>query len=183
MARNGRSVFRGREKKDQQTQQSHFALIVDLGKKQKSQYSGKKKRHTKKNVLITHPVNRKVVYLSQTRDGPVHDKKVIEEENLSCNIPNLKGITDTGFLGLTLGSLKLTMPKKNTKLNKLSESDKEQNRAISSVRVIVEHTIAGVKINRSVKDIFRNYKEEYLDLFMSIACGLHNLRVNHRQSS
>ena len=28
-------TFRGREKKDQQTQQSHFALIVDLGKKQK----------------------------------------------------------------------------------------------------------------------------------------------------
>lgn len=60
------------------------------------------------------------------------------------------------------------MPKKNTKLNKLSESDKEQNRAISSVRVIVEHAIAGVKINRSAKDVFRNYKEEYLDLFMSI---------------
>lgn len=152
-------------------------------KKQKSQYSGKKKRHTKKNVLITHPVNRKVVYLSQTRDGPVHDKKVIEEENLSCNIPNLRGITDTGFLGFILGSLRLIMPKKNTKLNKLSESDKEQNRAISSIRVIAEHAICGVKINRSTKDIFRNYKEEYIDLFMSIACGLHNLRVNSRHSS
>lgn len=152
-------------------------------KKQKDQYSGKKKCHTKKNVLIVHPANRKIIYLSQTRDGPVHDKKVIEEENLSCGVPNLKGITDTGFLGLILGSLKLTMPKKNTKLHKLSESDKEQNRVISSIRVIAEHAIAGIKINRSVKDIFRNYKEEYLDLFISVACGLHNLRVNHRHCS
>ena len=149
--------------------------------KQKSEYSGKKKRHTKKNVIIANSKTRRILYLSHTRDGTWHDKKIIDEENLRCNNPEIKAITDTGFLGLKIGSIKVIMPKKNTKLHNLSESDKEQNRAISSIRVIGEHAIAGVKISRSVQDVYRNIIEGFDDLLMSVACGLHNLRVAHRQ--
>lgn len=77
--------------------------------------------------------------------------------------------------------MKTISPKKNTKFHKLSDSDKEQNRAISSIRVSVEHAIAGVKINRSVQDVYRNMADGMDDLLMSVACGLHNLRVVHRQ--
>lgn len=149
---------------------------------QQSEYSGKKKRHTKKNVVIVHPVNRTVIYLSHTRDGTVHDKKILDEEQLTCNNPTIQGITDTGFIGLKVGCAKFILPKKNTKLHKLSNSDKEQNRAISSVRVVVEHALAGVKISRSVSDTYRNLTKEYEDLLMSVACGLHNFRVIHRQN-
>ena len=151
--------------------------------KQKSEYSGKKKRHTKKNVIITSPKNRFVLFLSHTRDGTVHDKKVADEEGLKCKDPTIKILTDTGLLGFKAGSAKIVLPKKNSKLHKLSESDKEQNRAISSVRVTVEHAIAGVKINRSVQDVYRNMTEGFDDLLMSVACGLHNFRVIHRQST
>ncbi len=151
--------------------------------KQKSEYSGKKKHHTKKNVIITHPANRKVLFLSHTRDGTVHDKKIIDEEGLTCKDPRLKACVDTGFLGLKIGNLKTLMSKKNTKLHKLTDSDKQQNRAISSMRVVAEHSIAGVKINRSVQDVYRNMTEGFDDLLMSVACGLHNLRVAHRQSA
>jgi hypothetical protein len=48
------------------------------------------------------------------------------------------------------------------------------------LRVRVEHAIAGVKRSRIVKDVFRNKKPELSDTSMEIACGLHNLRVNHR---
>jgi hypothetical protein len=149
--------------------------------KQKNEYSGKKKRHTKKNVIIANPRTRRILYLSHTRDGTWHDKKIIDEENLRCNNPKVKAITDTGFIGLKIGCLKVTMPKKNTKLHKLTDSDKEQNRAISSVRVVAEHAIAGVKISRSVQDVYRNIREGTDDLLMSVACGLHNLRVDSRQ--
>jgi hypothetical protein len=149
--------------------------------KQKSEYSGKKKRHTKKNVIIASPKNRFVLFLSRTRDGTVHDKRIIDEEGLACNDSNIMACTDLGFQGLKLGSLKAVMPKKNTKLHKLSDSDKEQNRAISSARVVVEHAIAGIKINRSVQDVYRNMTEGFDDLLMSVASGLHNLRVVHRQ--
>lgn len=151
--------------------------------KQKKQYSGKKKRHTVKNVLITSTKNRQILYLSQTRDGPVHDKKVIDEENLSCHDPSIEAATDTGFLGLKIGSLKIVQPKKKSKLQPLSESDKAQNRAISSIRVTAEHAICGAKRNRSVADIYRNFTQDFDDLLMSVACGLHNFRVIHRQAS
>ena len=149
--------------------------------KQKSEYSGKKKRHTKKNVIITGLKSRRVLFLSRTRDGTVHDKRIIDEEGLSCNDPRVKALTDSGFLGLSIGNIKTLMPKKNTKLHKLSDFDKEQNRAISSTRVIVEHAIAGIKISRSVQDIYRNTTEGFDDLLMSVASGLHNLRVARRQ--
>lgn len=148
--------------------------------KQESEYSGKKKRHMKKNVIISSPKTRQIFYLSKTRDGTVHDKRLIEEEQLTCHDPTLQAITDTGFLGLKIGALGVVMPKKNTKLHKLSAADKEQNRAISSVRVTVEHAIAGIKINRSVQDIYRNLTDDMNDMLMSVACGLHNLRVVHR---
>lgn len=151
--------------------------------KQKRQYSGKKKRHTVKNVLIASALNTRILYLSKTRDGPVHDKKVIDEENLSCHDPIIEAAADTGFIGLKIGSLKIVIPKKKLKLQPLSESDKAQNRAISSIRVTAEHAICGVKRSRSVADIYRNFTQDFDDLLMSVACGLHNFRVIHRQAS
>ena len=148
---------------------------------QKSEYSGKKKRHTKKNVIIADPTTRKILFLSRTRDGTVHDKRIIDEEGLTCNDPRIKACVDSGFLGLKIGNMKTLMPKKNTKLHKLTASDKEQNRAISSARVVVEHAVAGIKINRSVQDVYRNMTVGFDDLLMSVASSLHNLRVSHRQ--
>ena len=151
--------------------------------KQTSEYSGKKKRHMKKNGIIVQPKTRRILYLSRTRDGAIHDKRLIDEEELRCHDPSITLGTDTGFIGLRIGYAKVVMPKKKTKLHQLSELDKEQNRAISSGRVIVEHAIAGLKINRSVSDVHRNLKDEMNDMLMSVACGLHNLRVAHRQSA
>jgi hypothetical protein len=56
------------------------------------------------------------------------------------------------------------------------------NRILSGVRVRVEHTLAGVKRCRIVKDVLRSTKEGVSDLVMEIACGLHNLRVTYRHS-
>jgi hypothetical protein len=45
----------------------------------------------------------------------------------------------------------------------------------------VEHALAGVKRSRSVKDVLRNTKQNFSDLAMAAACGLHNLRVACRK--
>ena len=62
----------------------------------------------------------------------------------------------------------------------MSAGERLLNRLISSVRVVVEHVIAGVKRCRIVKDVLRLTKEDVSDLVMEIACGLHNLRVSCR---
>jgi len=46
---------------------------------QKQYYSGKKKTHTDKNILLVNEHNRKVVYLSETVAGKTHDKKAADE--------------------------------------------------------------------------------------------------------
>jgi DDE superfamily endonuclease len=54
------------------------------------------------------------------------------------------------------------------------------NHLISSVRIIVENVIAGVKRCRIVKDVLRLTTAGIADMVMEIACGLHNLRVSCR---
>ena len=43
--------------------------------KQKAKYSGKKKTHTDKNLLLVNENTKRVVYLSETVEGKMHDKK------------------------------------------------------------------------------------------------------------
>jgi hypothetical protein len=52
---------------------------------------------------------------------------------------------------------------------------------ISSVRIVVENVICGVKRCRIVKEVLRLTKAKISDVVMEIACGLHNLRVTFRQ--
>ena len=58
--------------------------------------------------------------------------------------------------------------------------DKFLHHLISSIRIIVENMIAGVKRCRIVKDVLRLTISGMSDLVMKIACGLHNLRVSCR---
>jgi hypothetical protein len=62
----------------------------------------------------------------------------------------------------------------------LSVSEKFINTLFSSARVVVEHTLSGVKRCRMVKDILRLTKEGISDRVMEIAYGLPNLRVSYR---
>ena len=74
-------------------------------------------------------------------------------------------------------------PKKKPRDGELTDQEKESNRLISSVRVVVEHVIGGIKRCRIVKDIFRNTKEKFDDLAMEVASGLHNFRSAHRHTA
>jgi len=146
---------------------------------QKRYYSGKKKAHTLKNNLVAGLDDIQIKYLGKTHEGKKHDKKICDEENIT--VPAGSDLyRDSGFQGHELPGVNIHQPKKKPRGGELSVVDKVQNRLISSVRVVVEHVIAGVKRCRIVKDIFRNTKEEYDDMVMELACGLHNFRSEHR---
>ena len=89
---------------------------------------------------------------------------------------------DTGFQGYEPEGVKTFQPQKKPKGKELTPEQKEQNRLISRIRIVIEHIIAGIKRCRIVKDLFRNTKEKYDDLVMEIACALHNFRVDCRRS-
>ncbi|MBI1869533.1 IS5/IS1182 family transposase, partial [Candidatus Gottesmanbacteria bacterium] len=87
---------------------------------------------------------------------------------------------DLGFEGLELSGFKIVLPNKKPKGKELSEVAKSQNKTFSQIRVKVENAICGVKRSRAVFDTYRNIKSGTDDLLMSVACGLHNVRVAYR---
>lgn len=145
--------------------------------KQRQYYSGKKKRHTIKNNVITNKHTKKIKGLSPTCEGKKHDKKLADEENYIFP-PGSKLWKDTGFQGYEPENVQTHQPKKKPKGKELTSEEKEQNTLIAKGRIGVEHSIGGVKTFGIVRDIYRNMKQGFEDLVMETACGLHNLRID-----
>jgi hypothetical protein len=149
---------------------------------QKIFYSGKKKHHTIKNNLLIGINDRQIKYLGDTHEGKKHDKKIAEEEQFK--LPSGSDLyQDTGYQGLKLDGVNTYQPKKKPKGENLTEEEKSNNRLISSVRVVVEHVISGVKRLHIVNDIFRNTKSGYDDLVLELSSALHNFRSYNRFES
>ena len=144
---------------------------------QKKDYSGKKKAHRKKNLLISS--EKRVVYLGPTSPGSVHDKKLADESGLVYP-PDALVVKDTGFQGYEPPDTRTLQPKKKPRGRELHPIQKTINQLISRVRVTVEHAIAGVKRCHIVADTFRNRRQGFVDEVMLAASGLHNLRVTTR---
>jgi hypothetical protein len=77
--------------------------------------------------------------------------------------------------------LPLSPTQKKPRGKELTPGDKRHNRALSRIRVKVEHALAGVKRARCVKDVLRNTHPDCSDRFIELATGLHNLRRAHRK--
>ena len=79
--------------------------------RQAEKYSGKKKTHTGKNLLLVNENTGKVVYLSSTVEGKKHDKKLADESQISY--PRNASLTkDTGFQGYEPEGVLSEEPKK-----------------------------------------------------------------------
>jgi len=147
---------------------------------QREHYSGRRKTHTVKNVLIV--AGRKVAALSATRPGRVHDKKVAAEEWAGRKFPRGKLLLgDGGFAGYRPSGTTLCRPVKRRRGEELSVFHREYNLCLNRARVTVEHVLSGVKRSRIVSDELRNRKRGFADTVMELACGLHNFRTHHRQ--
>lgn len=142
-------------------------------------YSGKKKCHTQKNVLLSLLPGRKVDFLSPTVPGHRHDKPIAHESRLTFPEDFVLG-QDTGFQGYAPAGVITIQPTKTPPGGQLSVEDKARNQLIARLRIAIEHVIAGVKRCHIVKDLFRNTKQGFEDAVMEIACGFHNFRVTHR---
>jgi Helix-turn-helix of DDE superfamily endonuclease/DDE superfamily endonuclease len=81
---------------------------------QKEQYSGKKKTHTDKNLLLVNEHTPKVVYLGPTIAGQTHDKKAADAAQI-CYPTNAMLGKDTGFQGYEPAGVLTRQPKKNRK--------------------------------------------------------------------
>jgi hypothetical protein len=80
--------------------------------KQALHYSGKKKMHSDKNVVIVNTGSKRVAYLSSTHAGKTHDKKVADAEQIAY--PRQAVLhKDTGFQGYEPRVKQTHQPKKS----------------------------------------------------------------------
>ena len=147
-------------------------------KTQNKHYSGKKKRHTRKNMILTDS-KKKILILTPTKHGRIHDKRASDKNMLGSRLPEeVSLLVDTGFVGIQKQHQNTLIPKKKPRGGELSLQEKAWNRLISSVRIVVEHAIGGLKRFKVVSDIFRN-KNGVDDSFNYLCAGLWNLHLQN----
>ena len=149
-------------------------------KAQKTEYSGKKKLHTHKNFAVAQP-DGKVVFLSETYEGSVHDKTIWNE--LEINIEEHSILLDSGFEGAEKQCPTAITPFKKPKGKELSESQKAVNTGISKKRVIIENVFEGIKRLRIIREKIRIKGFEKRDLVMQVATAIHNLRIEYKNNT
>jgi hypothetical protein len=154
--------------------------------KRKSDSSGKKKRHTLKQLVIGTPSGI-IVDQSPSVGGGAHDFKVFKDEHAQRSICSkltdyrvtLYG--DSGFDGMSALGLPVTvrLNEKARRNHPLTRDQKKLNRLRSSTRIKIEHTFSRRKKYRIASEIYRNRDEDY-DQTMNIVGGLVNLRAYER---
>jgi DDE superfamily endonuclease/Helix-turn-helix of DDE superfamily endonuclease len=154
--------------------------------KRKSDYSKKKSRHTRKQIVMSTPSGI-IVAQSQTVGGRAHDFKAFKEDQTVqavCQEFGQHRVTlyaDSGFQGLADLNLPLEarLIRRARRNHPLTRDQKLLNRLRSSTRITVEHTLSRRKKYAIAAAIYRNRDEDY-DATMNVVSGLVNLRAFDR---
>ncbi len=142
--------------------------------KQKQDYSGKKKRHTRTHLGAVAP-DKRILIFSKAYHGKNHDQGILNQEQWVDSIPGeVKIQGDLGFQGLQNEYVNVDIPHKKPKGGQLTDQQKEENRDLASERVVCEHAFAGVKRYGIATDIYRNRLKDFDDHSMFTAAGLWN---------
>lgn len=148
---------------------------------QKAHYSGKKKRHTRKTQII---VNEKgeIRDVSTSTPGATHDLELFRQSGAAERIPEeVTAGGDSGYQGLhnELPDHSVFVPHKARRNRPLTEDEKLANRELSSIRIVVENTIAELKHFRVLADRFRHSVDIYDDAFRAVV-AIVNPRISRR---
>jgi hypothetical protein len=148
---------------------------------QRENYSGKKKKHTSKILLVTNE-NKGIDIITPVYVGSSHDFSMFKEEALVDALPSGTPIyLDTGFEGIQnlREDLNIRKPKKKPRNRKLNGGERLGNRLISRERVKVEHSIGGIKMFKIVSSTFRGISQSMNRTF-EIICGIWNLKISRK---
>jgi hypothetical protein len=154
--------------------------------KRKSNYSGKKKRHTLKQIVTATPAGI-IVDQSPSVGGRTHDFQAFKDDHAGRGVlkefasmrASLYG--DSGFQGMGEMGLpvEVRLIQRARRNHPLSRDQKKLNLLRSSTRVKIEHTFSRRKKYRIAGEEYRNRDEDY-DQTMNIVAGLMNLRAYER---
>ncbi len=155
---------------------------------QREHYSGKRKRHTVKNTVLSR-LDKFIVFLGRTFTGHNHDYSMLKTE-LPPELDwfaDLKVWVDLGYLGIQTdyAGEQIAIPTKKPRKSKnnpdphLTDEQKAVNKAVSQIRIFVENAIGGLKRYNILVYRFRNHKENFEDDVIGIAAGLWNFALSY----
>lgn len=151
----------------------------------------KKKAPTLKSTIIC-TKTRYIKYVSKIKKGTISDFKLLTE-NIHKRYWLNKGKkvwVDSGYQGakdyfrgadIEIPYKKPRKSKKNEN-PKLTDEQKEYNHFVSRNRVVVEHSICGIKRFRILYNVFRNKSEKWENNAIIVCSGLHNFLVMDNQN-
>jgi hypothetical protein len=117
--------------------------------------------------------------VSATYEGKANAKRLADLAGYT--LPRGRCLSqDLGFQGYRRKGITIVQPKKKPPGGELTPPEKVANRAISSIRIRIEHAIGGVKRARMVQDKRRLLKDGIRDTIMETCGGLHHFRLQYR---
>ena len=149
---------------------------------QEQYYSGKKKDHTVKNQIILHARTKRILAVSSQVEGKMHDKKLLElDGTLILAPPKTTCLGDLGYQGADEinPTIRFITPLKKPQGRELSDADKATNKAISSVRVRVEHPFSYLKHFAILRHNYRGAIVSAQLPFRNLACTYNFVRAYH----
>ena len=151
-------------------------------KNQKKKYSGKKKTHTRKNTIICDE-NKRVLCISPSKDGKIHDLQQLKKSQLIESIPSEVAIwVDKGYQGIkkiVKNNSFIMIPHKKIKNKTLTIEQKEENKVMAGIRVVAEHAISGIKRFACLVNICRCRRGQD-DQWIGICGGLWNFHLQYK---
>lgn len=146
---------------------------MNVPKKQRSYYSGKKKAHSHKSQLIVHHSSRRILSSAYGK-GRAHDFKVLKHSRCAATLhQDTQLYADSGFQGVAKLHPKSCTPHKRWRGKALSPEQKAHNRAVAKVRILAEHVIGKLKVFRVLKETYRHRRRRF-GLRLNLIAALYN---------
>ncbi len=138
---------------------------------QKKFFSGKKKKHTFKNQIISLPLGKDIVDAIVGERGPTADINILRKQQVKFS-QNQTFEGDRAYIGAE----RTETPHKKPPKKELTAAQKKENRKRSQQRIYIEHLIRIVKIWRVASERFRLHSNSYQKV-IRVILGLVRLRI------
>jgi len=115
--------------------------------------------------------NRQAILCVHTSAGRTHDFALFKQSRLAV-VSTTELLGDTGYQGVDKLHSNSRTPHKKSKLHPLTPEQKQQNKALASKRITVEHVLRTLKRFRILSSTYRNRRKRFglrLNLLAAIA--------------
>lgn len=143
-------------------------------KYQKRFYSGKKGEHTLKTQVVFGQKTGKIICLAHEK-GKTHDFRLFKSSNVRFH-KLLKVIADKGYQGIAKIHKLSKTPVKKPRGGKLTKEQKQYNRQLNRLRVVVEHVNRRLKIFNILSYRYRNRHRRF-GLRANLIAGIYNYEL------